>query len=202
MTLHEREDGISPSSMFYLPPEAETSALINSFFSNTALLFPYIHEKMFRDVYATLPQAKSVAMRRTWLGLLNMVLAMATYTTVSRNGDAQDRYSRSEAFYRRAARLCDGHVMKAANLEMGMLLLVILDMFGTDWFDHKVQYLLLVTQYMQGNKSSIQTSATHGLAVKIAMQIGLHSTEASKRFSPLERETRKRVWFGCIVLDR
>lgn len=55
---------------------------------------------------------------------------------------------------------------------------------------------------MQGNKSSVQTSSTHGLAVKVAMQLGLHSSEAAKRFPPLEREIRKRVWFGCIVLDR
>lgn len=55
---------------------------------------------------------------------------------------------------------------------------------------------------MQGTKSSIQTWATHGLAVKVALQLGLQSVEASKRFPSVEREIRKRTWFGCIVLDR
>jgi hypothetical protein len=57
-------------------------------------------------------------------------------------------------------------------------------------------------QYLQGTQKSIQTWTIHGLAVKAAFQLGLHSSEASKRLSPLEREIRKRVWFGCIVLDR
>jgi hypothetical protein len=65
-----------------------------------------------------------------------------------------------------------------------------------------VQYLLLVTQYMQGTRSSNQTWTTHGLAVKVALQLGLHSAETSKRFPPVEREMRKRTWFGCVVLDR
>lgn len=42
----------------------------------------------------------------------------------------------------------------------------------------------------------------HGLAVKAALQLGLQSTEALKRYEPLEQEIRKRTWFGCVVLDR
>lgn len=116
----EAGGGVSPSSIFYLPPEEETSALIDKYFSDTALLFPYIHEGSFRETYAGLPQGRFMAMRRTWLGLLNMVLAMATYTTVSPNGDARNRHTSSEAFYRRATKLCESHVMKTASLEIGM----------------------------------------------------------------------------------
>jgi hypothetical protein len=71
-----------------------------------------------------------------------------------------------------------------------------------DGFITIVQYLLLMGQYLQGTQKSIQTWTIHGLAVKAAFQLGLHSSEVSKRLSPLEREIRKRVWFGCIVLDR
>jgi hypothetical protein len=65
-----------------------------------------------------------------------------------------------------------------------------------------VQYLLLMGQYLQGTQKSVEAWAVHGLAVKAAFQLGLHSSEASKAFSPLDREIRKRVWFGCVVLDR
>lgn len=34
------------------------------------------------------------------------------------------------------------------------------------------------------------------------MQMGLHSSQSSRALSPLEREVRKRVWFGCVILDR
>lgn len=65
-----------------------------------------------------------------------------------------------------------------------------------------VQYLLLMGQYLQGTQNSIKTWNIHGLAVKAAFQLGLHSSDASKSFSPLEREVRKRTWYGCVMLDR
>lgn len=39
----------------------------------------------------------------------------------------------------------------------------------------------------------------HGLAVRAAFQLGLHSRDLGKLFSPLEQEIRKRSWFGCII---
>lgn len=57
-------------------------------------------------------------------------------------------------------------------------------------------------QYLQGTQRSVETWTIHGLAVKAALQLGLHSVEASRRFSPLDQEIRKRTWYGCIVLDR
>jgi hypothetical protein len=64
-----------------------------------------------------------------------------------------------------------------------------------------VQYLLLLGQYLQGTQKSVQTWVTHGLAIKVAMQLGLHSTQAAKVYPPLEQEIRKRTWFACITLD-
>lgn len=57
-------------------------------------------------------------------------------------------------------------------------------------------------QYLQGTQKSVQTWITHGLAVKVAMQLGLHSSEASRGRPPLEQEIRKRTWFACVTLDR
>lgn len=65
-----------------------------------------------------------------------------------------------------------------------------------------VQYLLVLGQYLQGTQRSIETWTVHGIAVKAAFQLGLHSANIAKRLSPLEQEIRKRTWFGCIVLDR
>ncbi|KAL4940553.1 fungal-specific transcription factor domain-containing protein [Aspergillus oleicola] len=168
-------------SIFYLPPEEETSNLIDVYWSNNGMLCPYLHEETFRETYAQLKHNSAVT-RRTWLGLLNMVLALATNANTQLPGQENRRRS-SEAFYHRANKLCDNYVMTGASLEI-------------------VQYLLLASQYMQETQSSMQAWSTHGLAVKAALHLGLHSSEASKRYSPVEREIRKRTWFGCIVLDR
>ena len=59
-----------------------------------------------------------------------------------------------------------------------------------------------MTQYLQGTKKSVQTWTIHGLAVKAAFSIGLHSPAAYRNLGVHERETRKRAWWGCVLLDR
>lgn len=59
-----------------------------------------------------------------------------------------------------------------------------------------------MTQYLQGSETSVQTWNVHGLAVKAAYQLGLHSTQALSRYDTLEREMRIRVWYACVFLDR
>ena len=104
-------------SIYYLPPDAQVIALIDKYFLNTGLLFPYLHEEIFRETYAQMKR-NNRAVRRTWLGVLNMVLAMATHTSVGIGGDVEERQMQSEVFYRRASRLCEDHVMNGASLEI------------------------------------------------------------------------------------
>lgn len=68
--------------------------------------------------------------------------------------------------------------------------------------EYSVQLLLLMSQYLQGSEHSVETWNIHGLAVKAAYQLGLHSSKALQRYPPLEREIRKRTWYGCVMLDR
>lgn len=53
--------------------------------------------------------------------------------------------------------------------------------------------MLLMSQYLQGSQRSVQTWAIHGIAVKAALELGLHSELAIQRFDPLEREMRIRT---------
>ncbi|KAJ5593949.1 uncharacterized protein N7459_000157 [Penicillium hispanicum] len=65
-----------------------------------------------------------------------------------------------------------------------------------------VQYLLILGQYLQGTQKSTQAWTTHGLAISAAYQLGLHSPSANMKYSSLDREIRKRTWYGCVLLDR
>lgn len=62
--------------------------------------------------------------------------------------------------------------------------------------------MLLMSQYLQGTHRSTTTWNIHGLAVKAAFQLGLHTTCSSSHMSLLDREMRLRTWYGCIILDR
>jgi hypothetical protein len=193
-------------NIFALPPQANTLELIERYFSNTGLLFPYIYPPVFLDTYHQMARENFSRVRRTWLGLLNMVLAMATITAVPGSASADARIEESDVFYQRGLGLCGSEIMRGTTLEVGKWLSTLLPHFPffLDFPDciSLVQYLLLMGQYLQGTQKSIQAWTVHGLAVKAALQLGLHSRHASKVFSPIEQEMRKRTWYGCVVLDR
>ncbi|KAH8738453.1 fungal-specific transcription factor domain-containing protein [Ilyonectria robusta] len=166
-----------------LPPDHETRKLIHSYFSNTGLLFPFIHQESFLETYEHMRQQNfRINVRRTWLGLLNMILAMAICTGWAEDG-TEYQNEQSDVYYRRATELCKTQMLRGTTLET-------------------VQYLLLMSQYLQSTQKSVQTWTTHGLAVKAALSIGLHSRDAMSKFPPIEQEMRKRTWFGCVLLDR
>ncbi|TVY92749.1 hypothetical protein LAWI1_G002079 [Lachnellula willkommii] len=63
-------------------PEKEEMDLIKQYFSDTRLLFPYLHEQTLLDTYAEMKRTNFTKVRRTSPGLLNMVMALATSTTI------------------------------------------------------------------------------------------------------------------------
>lgn len=103
-----------------LPPTVEIERLVENFFSNTGLLFPYIHHTEFLK---TLRQAKRTdfkTVRRSWLSLLYMILAMATSAEALPTTDVAGRFGRAENFYSQSKTLCLDLVMNGASVETGI----------------------------------------------------------------------------------
>lgn len=175
---------MAPVNIYALPSEARTWSLIREYFQKTGRLLPYVHEATFCATYFALKTSNFTSARRTWLGLLNIILAMATTLHVDTSVSAERRIAESDVYYQRANALCDD---KEARRNMSLEL---------------VQYLLVLGQYLQGTQKSVQAWTVHGLAITTALQLGLQSPKMNRAFPPLECEIRKRVWFGCILLDR
>lgn len=47
-----------------------------------------------------------------------------------------------------------------------------------------------------------ETGALHARALRLAIQLGLHTQAPTNVYSPREREVRNRTWLSCIILDR
>lgn len=105
-----------------LPPESVTRGLIENYFSNTGRLFPYIHAPSFWETYEQMKSANFTKVRRTWLGLLNMVLAMASNanTQHDENQLANERIVQSDEYYQRALGLCQTQILRGSSLETGV----------------------------------------------------------------------------------
>ena len=103
-----------------LPPDGETQKLIRCYFSNTGLLFPFIHEQTFVETYEQMRHQNYRAnVRRTWLGLLNMILAMAVCTSDWAEDGTAYRPEQSDVYYRRARELCKIQMLRGTTLETG-----------------------------------------------------------------------------------
>lgn len=105
--------------IFKLPPVSETLSLIKQYFTNTGLLFPYIHPPTFLQTYEEMVRDNFKGVRRTWLGLLNMVLAMVTITASPYDAPANTRVIDSDVFYQRSLGLCRDEILRGTTLEVG-----------------------------------------------------------------------------------
>ena len=93
--------------------------MITRYFGDTGLLFPYIYEQAFLDTYDEVKANNFTNIRRTWLGLLNMIMAMATNITVNNGLSMEQRAQDSDVYYQRAAGLCEKQIMRGTSLEVG-----------------------------------------------------------------------------------
>ena len=166
-----------------LPSEEEVLHLVDLFFSDTGMLFPYIHKDGLLQTWATAKSNSFRSIRRSWLCLLNMIMAFATCVSASHDLPVEVSAANAEVYFMRAYALAGNMAFTSGSLE-------------------NVQFLLLMTQYLQGTQRSAQTWNLLGLTVTAALRLGLHSTNASHDLTPLEKEVRKRTWYGCLMLDR
>lgn len=129
---HHVEDDINAESydrlsrgvnIFALPSEARMWDLIKEYFQKTGQLLPFIHEESFCATYFEMKRSNFTLARRTWLGLLNIILAMATtlFIEAPSTMPAEKRIEESDIYYQRANSLCDKESRRNISLELGML---------------------------------------------------------------------------------
>lgn len=106
----------------HLPHDVEMDGLVGHFFSDTGSLFPFVYGPSFKATYELVKSNGFRKARRSWLGLLNAILAMATVTSASWNVTATERTAKAEAFYMRAKALCLDQMLHNASLETGEFL--------------------------------------------------------------------------------
>lgn len=111
-------------NLYDLPPDEQTLRLIHGYFDNTGLLFPYIHRERFIQSYRELSSTHLRHVRKPWLGMLNMILALSINVNYPSELSQQQRTADSKVFYLRAMALCEGHIRSTASLEIGALDLV------------------------------------------------------------------------------
>ncbi|KAJ8117301.1 hypothetical protein OPT61_g1467 [Boeremia exigua] len=173
----EDSTATSHASMQALPSIEDMDGMLDIFFRTTGLHFPFIDEVMFRETYRECIVMRLSPVRRTWLGTLNMIFAMASLS--GREGAASVR---ANHFYQRAVALCEEVSKHVISLEV-------------------VHYQLLVVLYCQGTQRSVQAWTLHGLLVRSAIALGLHTARIEHPKDACRQESGNRTWLTIYCLD-
>ena len=108
---------VEPANSFVLPPEGRIVHLVDLFFAEFGMLFPYIYKKNILDGLVEFKTANFHRVRRSWLCLLNTIMAFATSLT-SPDPQQQSDAANADVYLHRALKSLPNTSLKPANLEI------------------------------------------------------------------------------------
>lgn len=177
--------GTDGSDPFELPSRFVADRLVDAYFKYRHPLNTYLHEETFRHRYRRiwlsqdLGGEEATQQSLAWFGLVNLVFAFGSDHAQVTGRSAGDR----SRYFKRAKTLIFSGLLQSGSVEL-------------------VQALLLMGQYLHGSLELNNCWTVVGLAIRTAQGLGLHLDPSSFTSDIIEQEVRKRVWWGCFVLDR
>lgn len=151
----------------------DIDAAIDAYFGLYHLSYPIVHEPTFRAQYA---QVISRPAEPSWNALAYMIAAIGNFTAATAPTNV-------DRVYFMAAK----SNMSITSLETGNLSLV--------------QALTLMSNYLQKRNKPNSGYNYLGLALHMAMGLGLHKEFHDWDISPLNMEIRRRVWWCMFVFS-
>lgn len=103
---------------FALPPRDAADDMLHLYFNTVNLMIPCIHEDLFRQALFLMRTNGPENIRRSWLGVLNMIFAITT-NVMTPTSPTQDRAQQSNTFYERAMELISPGILGRPSVEMG-----------------------------------------------------------------------------------
>jgi hypothetical protein len=147
--------------------------MIDSYFRLYHISYPIIHEPTFRAQYSeVIPRPNGDC----WLVLAYVVAAIGVYTTsTSIQGNDLPLFAQAKS-------MLSINFLEAGNLTL-------------------VQALTLISNYQQKRNKPNSGYNYIGIAVRMAMGLGLHKEFQGWNISPLKMEIRRRVWWTLCVFE-
>ncbi|KAJ4169051.1 hypothetical protein NW754_010983 [Fusarium falciforme] len=166
-----------------LPPRRRADHLFDVYWRCIDPLYPFLDRDQMDLMYQRLWAGENLGEdTKMFICLLNVVFSLSC--NLNPRMEPEERGTNAAVFYRRSQELLD-----FSDLQNRSVL--------------TVQCFLLSGQYLQSTNKSQQCWMSIGLAIRVAQSIGLDlvatSTEAP---TTTIRETMRKVWHGCILMDR
>ncbi|CDK26260.1 unnamed protein product [Kuraishia capsulata CBS 1993] len=185
---------ISNQETWVFPPRSIADRYVERYFRYVYPLYPFVHKTSFMSVYEEIWTSNGTKAEESDLFycIVNLIFALGCHHNVEAFFDAESPSSQEKEGNAEAALVYFERSQKYLTFEImekGSLLLI--------------QTLLLRGQYLQATYRAEGCWNTIGLAIRVAQGLGLHMNyNVASKGSFIEQEVCKRVWHGCLMMDR
>ncbi|KAL6404585.1 Regulatory protein GAL4 [Ilyonectria robusta] len=156
------------------PNRHVSESMIDAYFRLYHVSYPIIHEPTFRAQYSeVIPRPNGAC----WTVLAYIVAAIGVWASSTSSIETLDM-----ALFKQASSILSFDFLEVGNLAL-------------------VQALTLASNYQQKRDKPNSGYNYLGLAVRMAMGLGLHKEFQGWNISPLNMEIRRRVWWSLCVFD-
>ncbi|KAK7403739.1 hypothetical protein QQX98_010478 [Neonectria punicea] len=171
---HQTASSIYPMMPQPNPNRHVTESMIDAYFRLYHVSYPIIHEPTFRAQYSeVIPRPNGAC----WAVLAYIVAAIGVWASSTSSVETLDT-----ALFEQASSILSFDFLEVGNLSL-------------------VQALTLASNYQQKRDKPNSGYNYLGLAVRMAMGLGLHKEFQGWNISPLNMEIRRRVWWSLCVFD-
>lgn len=183
---------------FSLPPRSLADHLLQCYWDRFYCLYPFFHRPSFEQAYESLwgaakwPRSNLPELN---IGLggsydsgpqsivfhcaLNAIFALACHFS---DIPIREREAQAYSFFLRSKRFVGLDLLDTSTIGV-------------------VQTLLIIALLLQSTPYSNRCWNSIGLACRVAQGLGLHEATAHRHIKPLEKEIRRRTWYGCVMMD-
>jgi hypothetical protein len=179
--MPENKAASSRNRDYVLPSRKTADGLLGVYWSLVHPLYPFLHRAETEAIYHKLwtGEGKDDDMD---LCLLNILLALSSQ--LKEDVKPNQRQANANVFFLRAREFLYNDFWEGGSIRT-------------------VQCLLLMGQYLQSTNDPQRCWMVVGLAVRLAQSLGLHLEETLSRLQSIrEQELVKKVWGGCVLMDR
>ncbi|KXJ84922.1 hypothetical protein Micbo1qcDRAFT_237638 [Microdochium bolleyi] len=204
MTLNEHN-----SASFALPPRALADHLVALYFDRIFYLYPFFHRPSFNRAYQSLwePAGPGHPPKRPFVDPnpdLDPPLFMGLGSSLNAGADSIVFHCALNAIFALGCHFFDGIGNDRDTTALTILncskSLMTLDFLESDPLG-VAQALLIITLFLQSTPFPGPCWNSVGIACRLAQGTGLHSETGGGRHPPLEKEIRRRVWHGCVLVS-
>jgi hypothetical protein len=179
----QRIGGLEENVDYVLPSRKTADNLMDVYWTLVHPLYPFLNRQMFEDAYESIWSGSSPNTdERMLMCTMNVIFALGCQ--LSQSIRPERREAQAKVYFKRAQDLLHLDLWDIGSTEL-------------------IQCLLLMGQYLQSTNTPHQCWMVVGHAVRVAQSLGFHLPESSVGLqSPMERELARRIWHGCIMMDR